>query len=418
MADHSAVSTAHEAPQANLAKSAPMWGLIGVVGTLVMMFLMFSGDKASQQAAIGSFLYGWGFWLSVTLGAFGLTLLHHAVRGQWTLSIIRVLEAAGSATAFLLLLVLFVPLLVNPVIIYEWADKAYVAGDVFLQRKQWLLNEPGFQIRVVIVFVMFAWMAWGFRNSAMRQEKNNNFKLEAGRSSWAAASIVFFMLAATLLLTDVFMSIESHWFSTMYGPWQIISAAGAALAASIVILCNNADKEPWRSVITPNLTRDLGNMMFAFTMLWGYTSISQYLIIWNGNIPEFTSYFVKRGSSMHPPGMEMLSWGALGMAIIIGRFFIPFFVLLSPRTKRHPANLKKICGWIVFMHILDMYILIIPALKGRGPMGPISQQGLFDLLGFVAVGGLWLYVFLSNTGKAKLLAQYDTRLQEAKAHAH
>jgi hypothetical protein len=159
-------------------------------------------------------------------------------------------------------------------------------------------------------------------------------------------------------------------------------------------------------------------MMFALTMFWGYTTISQFLIIWNGNIPEFTQYFAKRGSAMHPPGMEANHWGILGLALIVGRFFVPWFLLLAPRSKTNVKNLAKITGWIVVMHLFDMYMLVIPAVHGRANMGPFNSQLPFDLLSVIAVGGLWLSMFAYQAKQGSLIPEYDNRLQEAKAHAH
>jgi len=419
MSDQHHIATPSESGEAGriLSKLAAPAALVGIIATAVVLFQAFQPGKTGELM-MGSFLYGWGFWLSMTLGMFGLTLLHHMVRGQWTLSILRFLEAGGGITQFVMMFLLFIPLLIQPKILYSWADPSYVAGDAIMLRKQWFLFEPGWQIRIAIVFFMFAWIAWGFRNSTLRQDSNRNFKLEAGRSSWAAVCFCFFMLASTLLVTDLFMTLEAHWFSTMYGPWQLVAAGGGALALCIGLLCLNSKKEPFKDIVFPGLTRDVGNMMFAFTMLWGYTTVSQFLIIWNGNIPEFTQYFAKRSSGMHPPGMEANNWGVLGMALIAGRFFIPFFLLLAPRTKRYTHLLVKVVGWIFVMHILDTYMLIIPAMYGRPEMGPISSQTPWDFLALIGVGGLWLSTFAWQLQKAPVLVKYDNRLQEAKAHAH
>ena len=419
MSDHHPVPAHTEDGAASkiLAKLAAPSALVGFIATAVVLAQALQGGKTGELM-MGSFLYGWGFWLSMTLGMFGLTLLHHMVRGQWTLSILRFLESGGGLIQFALMFVLFIPLLINPVVLYHWADPAYVAGDAIMMNKQWILNEPGWQIRIAVVFAAFAGIAWFFRNSTKRQDSNKNFRLEAGRSSWGAVCFCFFMLASTLLVTDLFMSLEAHWFSTMYGPWQLVAAGGGALALCIGLLCLNAKKDPFKDVVFPGLTRDIGNMMFTFTMLWGYTTVSQFLIIWNGNIPEFTQYFAKRSSAIHPPGMETNNWGVLGMALIAGRFFIPFFLLLAPRTKKYTHLLARVVGWIFVMHILDTYMLLIPALYGRPEMGPLSSQTPWDFLALIGVGGLWLATFAYQLQKAPILVKYDTRLQEAKAHAH
>jgi len=185
------------------------------------------------------------------------------------------------------------------------------------------------------------------------------------------------------------------------------------------LLCINANNQPFDGIITKKLTRDIGNMMFAFTMLWGYTTVSQFLIIWNGNLPEFTSYFSRRSSAIHPPGMEANHWGALGLLLILGKFFIPFFVLLAPRVKAKPERLMKITGFIFVIHFFDIMMLIIPSLSDRVKQGPINPMAnLTDLVAWLAVGSIWIAMFSMKTKKATLLPGYDHRLQEAKAHVH
>jgi len=410
------------APKLDLSRFAPAAGVIGLVGTIGCLAMMFGG----QEKMWGSFLFGWYFWMSISIGMLGLTFLHHAVRGQWTLAILRLLEAGAGWRTFLLMLVLIIPVLMQPQHLYEWTDKLLVygdpakgiAGDATILRKTWWLNEPGWIARTFIVLLMFAWMSWGFQNSCRRQEANKDFKLEAGRSSYGAVSLVFFFLACTVLLTDLLMSMNPHWSSTMYPVWQIIAGGGAALAFCLLIQCTQADKKPYTDVLRSDLTRDQGNMMFALTMFWGYTSISQFLIIWNGNIPETTSYFVQRSSAIHPPGMEGNHWGVLGLLLIVGRFFVPWFLLLAPRSKTNVSNLAKITGWILVMHLCDMYLLVIPSVHGRGVMGPLNAQLPFDLLAVISVGGLWLGMFAFATKSRALIPTYDQRLQEAKAHAH
>lgn len=398
----------------NLGKLAPGAGVLGLVGTLACWGMMFSGNDKMW----GSFMFGWYFWMSITIGMFGITILHHAVRGQWSLAILRLLEAGSGWKTFALMGALLSPVIIQPIHLYEWADRAFTMADPVLRRKEWFLNQPGWTIRVIAVLVLFAALSAFFRHSTVRQDKNLNFKLEAGRSSWAGVSLVFFFLASTLFVTDLVMSMEPHWSSTMYGPWQIIAGGGAALAFCLLLQCTEAGKKPFSDILRPQLTRDQGNMMFALTMFWGYTTISQFLIIWNGNIPETTAYFAKRSSAMYPQGMEGNHWGILGLLLIIGRFFIPFFLLIAPRSKTKVMNLAKITGWILVMHFFDMYMLVIPAVHGRAEMGPLSGQIFFDILACFSVGCLWLATFAHQTKQAPLFPVYDTRLQEAKAHAH
>jgi hypothetical protein len=232
-----------------------------------------------------------------------------------------------------------------------------------------------------------------------------------GRSSWGAASLVFFVLSITFAMIDWLMSLEPHWTSTMYGVWQMVGAALGASALVTVVVCLNATRKPYVDIVSPNLTKDFGNVLFMFTMLWAYTSISQYLIIWNGNLPETAAYYMRRSH---------LSWNAIGMVTILGQFLIPWMTLLSPRVKRYPRLLRQIAGWIFAVHIVDMYLAVAPALSGPGANHhrAVGDYILFDVLAFLTVGSIWRFVFARNIGRTQLLVSYDNRLQEALAHAH
>lgn len=411
-------TTEQDAKTLNLGRLAPASSVIGFIGIVVCLILMFTGSDAMKTQMMGSYMFGFIFWIGITLGFFGLMLLHNTVRGNWSVSIIRILEAGGGYASFLVMFALFLPIVANLKAMYTWADPAKVAADSLLKFKSPYLNPTFFMIRLVIYLLFWAGMSWFLRNSAMRQEASKDFKLEAGRSSWAAPGIVLFFLTCTFAFTDWVMSLEPHWYSTMYATWSIVSASLGGLSLATLIFCLNADKMPYKSVMRPDLTKDLGNMLFVLTMLWGYTSLSQFLIIWNGNLPETASYYMTRSSSVEPMTSNF-TWGAVGLIAILGQFFVPFFGLITPRTKKTAMNLAKMAGWIFAIHIIDIYQFVIPALPGgRGVAGPITSAIATDGLAWVAIGGVWLFVFGTMIQKAPLLPTYDTRLQEAVQNAH
>ena len=410
--------TEQESKGLNLGRLAPAASVIGLIGLVVSLILMFTGGEAMKTQMMGSYMFGFIFWIGITLGFFGLSLLHNTVRGNWSVSIIRLLEAGGGYVSFIVMFALFIPIVANMKAMYAWADPAKVATDAVLQHKAPYLNPSFFMVRLGLYLLIWAGLAWFLRNSAMRQEVSKDFKLEAGRSSWGAVGMLVFFLTCTFAFTDWVMSLQPSWYSTMFGTWSIISACLGALSLSVLIFCVNADKMPYKTVMRPDLTKDLGNMLFVLTMLWGYTSLSQFLIIWNGNLPETTSYYHARSSNIEPMTSNF-TWGAVGLIGIVGQFFIPFFALITPRTKKTAMNLAKVAGWIFVVHIVDVYLYIIPSLPGdRGPKGPVTPAIMTDVLAWVAIGAIWLYVFASQVKKAPLLPTYDNRLQEAVQNAH
>lgn len=391
--------------------------LVGVIGLAVSLFLILGGGPGAElqhQTVLGSYLFGWYFWMTIVLGMLGITILHHTVRSSYALPWLKILQAGASPVALVTMLVLFLPVLFQPGVLYEWVNPGH---DQVLLRKLFYLNVPWWTARTFIFFGIWIFFSWFLRNSVRRQESGDpkGLKLEMGRSSWGAFGIVVFVLTLTFAVTDWGMSLQPHWYSTMYGVWQMVGSALGASAFIVALICLNAKKAPYTEVITPNLTKDWGNILFMWTMLWAYTSVSQYLIIWNGNLPETASYFARRGQ---------LGWNGIGMAMILGQFLLPWMTLLSPRVKRYPHLLRSIAGWILFAHAIDVYYAIVPALPNGGFGAhhgrlPISGALLFDLLALVSVGGIWMYVLSVGLAKTKeLLPTYDHRLQEALKHAH
>ncbi|AIE85553.1 hypothetical protein [Fimbriimonas ginsengisoli] len=407
-------TTTGTAPQLRISSLGRPMLILGIVLIAITGIKLFGADNHEMYA---SYMFGVMFWMSLTLGLFGMSILHHCVRGRWSVPFVRLMEAGGGPAALLTMAVLFLPFVLNPGVLYDWADPVKRAADHVMNHRSAYMNPMGFTIRYVAFFAIWIAYSWFMRRSVLRQEAGGGFKLEISRTAWGAAGIVMFFLTVTFALTDWLMSMDNHWFSTMYGTWFIIMSCGAGLAFCLMIFNANSDKEPYRSVISPTLTRDQGNMQFTLTMLWGYTSLSQFLIIWNGNIPETTSYYKNRSSDMFPPGMASNHWGILGMALMIGRFFIPFFALLSPRIKKYPENLRLVGGWILVMHFIEIYLLVQPSIPGRAIQGPFAAHFVWDLLAWAGVGAIWIAVFALQTAKAPLVPTYDHRL-EAMKHAH
>lgn len=410
------IETTHEqaGPSVDLGKLAPVAGAVAILGVIITA-VMFA---TNADVMAGSYLYGLTFWVSVTLGLFGWSVLHHAVRGSWSVSILRLMEAGGGPLQIGVMGLLFIPVVAMLPKLYEWAHPGIQDVDRVLRGKQAFLNPTTYIVMTVVFFLIWIAFAAKMRQSTHRQDVSKDFKLEEGRSSWGAAGLVMYFLTVSFAFFLWLMSLNPHWYSTMYGIWFIVGSAGAALALCNVIVCINAKKFPYNTIVAPALTKDLGNMQFVTVMLWGYTSISQFLIIWNGNMPETTSYFKDRSSEMHPPGMEGNHWGWVGLMLILGRFFIPFFALIAPRTKKYPNLLQKICGWIFVMHIIDVYLIVQPSIPGRAIQGPIAGHLIYDVIAWLTVGAIWFAVFAAQTRKASLLPKYDSRLQEALHHAH
>ncbi len=396
------MSDSHILTRNRMGRFGPVAGLLGLVGIGILI----AGLIGNQPAAWQAYLFGWLAWLSLSVGCQGLLLLKHCLNAKWGLPVLRLMEAGASVFNFLLLFAAFLPILYTVLagipVLYPWADHQKVATDHLLHAKAWYLNPTGFTIRAVIYFAIWIFFSWKMTQSTLRQDESRDEREQAMRTNWASPGIVIYILAVTFAFTDWAMSLEPTWSSTIYGAWWAVGMALTGLAFITIIAVLNEDKDPYRGVVTHNWTRDMGNLIFTFTMLWGYTTFSQYLIIWSGNIPEFITYFVRRSEGR---------WNAIGLAVMLGQFFVPFFALLSPRVKAQPRLLVKLCGWVLFFRLVDMYYVIMPAMR------PTPVPSIWDLVALVGIGGLWVFGFSKSVARAPLMPSYDPRLTEA-AHAH
>ncbi len=375
----------------------PGAALLSLVGVIACWTLL-----ATQKEMANAYLLGLVFWTCITVGCFGMTVLHHVVKGSWALPLLRIFEAGGSWVSLALMAFLFLPIAIKPDWFFSWARPEAV--DIHaVQWKIKYLNPTFFNVRLVFYFLVWARFAWGFRQSTLKQDETLDIKLENNRSNWAAPGLLIFFITTTFAFTDWAMSLDPKWYSTMWGLMFAITCGSGALALAVYMFATNAHKEPYRSIITKNLTKDMGNMMFVMTMLWGYVNISQLIIIWNGNIPETAVYYAQRSH---------MGWNFVGLALIFGVFFIPFFSLITPRVKRTPERLARIAGWIFVVTLIDVYFKLLPFVR------PSAMPNVFDVIALASVGAVWAMAFGSQIKIGRLVPRYDNRLEEAVKNAH
>lgn len=383
--------------------------MLGSLGALAYwVYLAFMGSESHHTNMINSFMYGWIFWLMATLGCLVLTLIHHSLRSMWTLPVLRVFEAGSSPWMFGALAFFFIPVRIHMGKVYEWLTPE--AHNYVVKFKQAYLNQNAFDLRVVAAFVLLGGLSWYLQKSSTRQDKSLNDNEAQLRTNVASPGIVFFALITTFLLTDVGMSLTPNWYSTMYPLWLIVGGAQTALTLGIILVTSAAEKSPYKESMSSTLTKDLGNMMFLCTMLWGYTSVSQLIILWNGNLPDTAVFYAHRGVD------AKLGWNYIGASTILGCFLIPFVTLLSPRIKMYYKRLQKIAIFIFVFRIVDVFWIIAASIPHREWDKAIPTIG--DITGLVLLGFVWFAVMLTKMQKHPLLPLYDNRLKEAKANAH
>jgi hypothetical protein len=337
----------------------------------------------------------------LAVGCLGLALLSQLTGGLWGLVPRRLHEAAARTLPWLGLF--FVPVLIGLGSLYPWANAEAVQADALLREKALYLNRGFFVLRAALYFAVWGVLAYGV-SAWSRQQDRQPLESRASRlRSVSAVGLVVLFLTATFASVDWGMSLAPHWFSTLYGVLFIVAAGLGALSFTIVLLARLSAEEPWRTAVTPTTVHDLGKLLLAFTMLWGYVNFSQFLIIWSGNVSEETPFYVRR---MHG------AWGAIALSLVVFHFALPFALLLSRALKRNARALARVAGLMLLMQLVDLYWLIGPDLAGHGEVRPAFHPHLLDLAAVLGLLGLWLVLFVRQLDGAALLPLGEPQIRE------
>lgn len=349
-----------------------------------------------------SYLFAYVFWLAIPTGCMAILMLHHLTGGWWGYPIRRLLEA-GTRT-FVWMAALFLPVLLGMSHLYKWAQPAEVAADPLLQYKRPYLNPQFFTVRVVIYFAVWIGLAWLLNKWSSEQDRTGDPSMATRLEAMSGPGLILWGIATTFSSIDWVMSLEAHWFSTVYGMIVMVVAALTAMSFVVFVLRELSTHEPIASAITPAQFNDLGNLMLAFVMLWAYLSFSQFLIIWAGNIKDEIPWYIARAFG---------GWGAIAVILIVLHFALPFLLLLQRNVKRRLRMLSFVAGMLIVLSIVDVFWLVAPAYEPAGP-----QVHLLDIFAVVGIGGLWIAAFFSQLKKWPLLPQHDPRFEGALQHEH
>jgi hypothetical protein len=360
--------------------------IIGAVGILVS----FLGAAIATDQFFRSWLLSYLFWFAIALGALPLVMLHHLVGGKWGFVTRRILESLTRTLP--LMAVLFVPVVLGIHSLYEWSHEDVVAQDIVLQHKSPYLNSTFFVIRAAVYFTLWLLLGWLLNRWSAEQDATRDVSIVKRFQRLSGPGLIIYALTITFAATDWVMSLEPHWFSTIYGMMFMVGQALTTLAFVIAVLALLADTPPLKNFLKPEVLHDLGNLLFAFIMLWAYLSFSQYIIIWSGNLPEEIPWYLRRSRG---------GWQWIAVALAIFHFAIPFFLLLIRRNKRRRQVISAIAVAVVVMRLVDLMWLVIPAHE------PEFHVHWLDLATLAGIGGLWVAGFSRQLRKRSLLPLGD-----------
>lgn len=368
-------------------------GGLGAVGLLAAAV----GLLVNADAFFQGYLAAYVFWISLPLGCLALLMIHHLNAGSWGFVAQRHFEAGAQTIG--LLAVLFIPLFFGMHTLYEWTHQEAVAHDALLQHKRPYLNAPFFILRNVIYFAFWITTAYFLSQWSLRLDETEDAAYARKLRRLSAGGLVGHVLLLTFASVDWIMSLEPHWFSTIFGWLLAVSQTLVALCVTILVLNRLRGREPLAGLFRRDHLHDFGNLTFAFVILWAYMMFAQFFIIWAGNIPEDVEWYAHR---LHT------GWGWVGPVLIVFHFAIPFLLLLSRRVKRSPRMLGSLAVGVLVMHVLYVAWLVLPSFSD------LSVHAFWiGAAAFVGMGGLWSAAYAWLLGRRALLPAGDPRLKEA-----
>jgi len=374
----------------------PAVGLgLGALGLAIAV----AAGRESPERFFASWLVAYVFFLTLALGCLYFVLMHTAAQGGWGVVVRRVAENAAATLP--LFVPLFLPVALGLQYLYPWSHPDAAASDALLRWKRPYLNEPFFYARAAAYFAVWSGIASWFLRLSLRQDGTPDDALAARLRRWSGPLLIPLGLTHTFAAFDWMMSLDPRWYSTIYGVYSFSGALVAAVAFLAIMAVSLR-----RSGLLPGLfnaehLHDLGKLLFTFTAFWAYIGFSQYLLIWYGNIPEETVWYRHRLEG---------AWLLLSVALAAGHFVVPFFFLLPRAIKRNATALVGAGAWMLLMHLVDVYWMVVPDVHGH-PAAP----GILDAAALLAVGGAFLAVFGWLLRRHPLVPVGDPRLAESLA---
>ncbi|MEI7730437.1 MAG: hypothetical protein WCO56_12750 [Verrucomicrobiota bacterium] len=330
-----------------------------------------------------SYLTAFMFFLSLTLGALFLVMLQHLFNARWMVPLRRVWEHLACLAPVLGLL--FLPILLNVWFasrenaVYPWVYDEF-RSDPRQSFKALLLNRAVFGWGALLLFGLWTVLAWSLRRWSLQQDQTGNDGLVTTMRRTSAGGLVLYALSLSAAAVFWMMSLDHHFYSTMYGVYYFAGSVWVTLATSYLLAVMLQAIGPLRPVIRPGTLHDTSVLFFTFTLFYGYIVYSQYFLTWNAAIPEEAHWYVLR---------EQGSWLAVAVALLIGHFFVPFLALLRSGAKTALKVMLPVCGLAWVMHYLDMTYQIKPVLNPDG-----WTPHWLDLAAFCFIGGTLTHRFI------------------------
>jgi hypothetical protein len=376
----------------SLVRKLEFGAILGIILTLACVLV-------NKQQFAFSWLFAVVYFFTLAVGGLFWVLVHHAVDAEWSVVVRRQMENVASLLKYIA--IFFIPVLLLGRTLYHGWWGVDPETDSLLKLKAGYLNAPFFVFRTIVYFVVFCGLAFLVRSLSIRQDNDGNWAHTLKLRKIGTLGLLLFAFSVAFATFDWLMSLEYLWFSTMWGVYIFAGAAGASMSLIVLLVTALRKAGYFKHTITKEHYFVMGKWMLAFTIFWAYIGFSQYMLIWYANIPEETSYFIRRNVG---------SWNVLSTILVIGRFFLPFPLLLLQGTKKLPWLLSAIAAWILIMQMLDIYLVVMPMLHEKGYA---ISSFVADVASLMTIGSILGLLFLRTLGKSSLFPVKDPRLDKS-----
>ncbi|MDQ3621311.1 MAG: hypothetical protein M3463_02325 [Verrucomicrobiota bacterium] len=369
--------------------------LLGV-GVVCLLLSLIGALVAREQFAF-SWLFAFSYFFSICVGALFWTCLHHATDAAWSVVVRRQLENEAALLPYFALFFIVLLLFNTAPFLWKWWNLGDGA-DALLDKKRPYLTQWFFLLRAAVYFLLLSWVALSLCKRSTAQDHDGAARHTLVMRKVGVVGIPVVALCLTFAGFDWLMGLDYHWFSTMWGVYLFAGAAGSSMSL-LVLIVTALKARGYLKVVTIEHYHIMGKFMLAFVIFWAYIGFSQYMLIWYANIPEETIYYRIRNVGF---------WNVLSTFLVVGRFFLLLPVLLLQWTKKKPLYLCYAAGWVLFMQLIDIYVVVLPALHPHG-----FSPSILDLLTLAGIGGILGWLFFRKLGRSSLFPTRDPRLAES-----
>jgi len=375
---------------------------IGVVGLAAAG----AGYASDPKRFAFSYLFGFIVALTIALGSLFFVLVERLTSAGWSVTIRRTAEFFAAAIP--ILAILFIPIWLSMGHLFPWfthesshvthVDPEHILHAELMTKKSPFLNQGFFTARAILYFILWSWIALRLFAFSTNQDKSKDPKWTLKAQAFAPAATFLFGLSLTFAAFDWVMSLEPSWYSTIFGVYMFAGCVVVMFATLTVVTMALRASGLLGRAITVEHYHDLGKLLFGFNVFWAYIGFSQFMLIWYASIPEETTWYHRRWDEGGP-------WAFISLLILFAHFIVPFFMLISRNAKRALDFFGVAAGWMILMHVLDIYWFVMPNFASEG-----FRVHWMDGACLFGVGGVYLAAVFYRMTLYPLIPVGDPRL--------